>query len=93
MTFYGRRFTRTRDKGATLDGQAIRRHRKAAGMTQQQLADAAGVSIRSIKSWEAGEGPTRTRWEHARRLAEIFGADRDEFLALRDSFRLVTKVQ
>ena len=36
-------------------GAAVRRHRLTAGLTQQQLADAAGVSRRRLGAFEKGE--------------------------------------
>ena len=36
-------------------GDTIRRHRETAGLTQQALADAAGVSLRTVGSYERGD--------------------------------------
>ena len=38
----------------------LKQARKAAGLTQQQVADLCGVRVQSVKSWEAGrrEPPT-----------------------------------
>tara|TARA_R110002167_G_scaffold266022_1_gene472738 strand:+ start:1521 stop:1730 length:210 start_codon:yes stop_codon:yes gene_type:complete len=35
----------------------IRQIRKSRGLTQKQLAEALGCSIRSIQNWEQGERP------------------------------------
>ena len=51
--------------------QNLRRARKAAGLTQQQLADWLHVTRQSISSWELGR--TEPDFETAGRLAEIFG--------------------
>ena len=51
--------------------QNLRRARKAAGLTQQQLADRLHVTRQSISSWELGR--TEPDFETAGRLAEIFG--------------------
>ena len=51
--------------------QNLRRARKAAGLTQQQLADRLHVTRQSISSWEFGR--TEPDFETAGRLAEIFG--------------------
>ncbi len=37
----------------------IRQIRKSRGLTQKQLAEALGCSIRSIQNWEQGERPCR----------------------------------
>lgn len=51
--------------------QNLRRARKAAGLTQQQLADRLHVTRQSVSSWELGR--TEPDFETAGRLAEIFG--------------------
>jgi predicted ATPase/transcriptional regulator with XRE-family HTH domain len=42
-------------------GQALRTYRRAAGLTQEELAERAGVSPRSISGLERGEGVTPRR--------------------------------
>lgn len=51
--------------------QNLRRARKAAGLTQQQLADRLHITRQSVSSWELGR--TEPDFETAGRLAEIFG--------------------
>src|SRR5438876_5984590 len=42
-------------------GEALRNHRRAAGFTQEELAERAGISPRSISGLERGEGATPRR--------------------------------
>lgn len=42
-------------------GLVIRRARERRRMTQQQLADAAGVSLRTVSNWELGHHVPRNR--------------------------------
>lgn len=42
-------------------GEKIKRARQAARMTQQQLADELGVSLRTITSWERGQNAPLNR--------------------------------
>jgi len=46
---------------ATEIGTAIRRARKEAGLTQQQLGDLAGVSDRTLRDIESGAGGSALR--------------------------------
>lgn len=52
--------------------------RKAAGYTQQRLAEELGVSRSAVAMWETGE--TRPRSDRLLRLAEILGCTADELL-------------
>lgn len=40
-------------------GDRVRKARRAAGMSQQQLADAIGVKVGSVSSWEADTATPR----------------------------------
>src|SRR5215475_9430011 len=65
-------------------GEILRNYRRAAGMTQEELAERAGISPRSISGLERGEGATPRRdtvaqLVHALGLA---GTDLAEFQAL-----------
>lgn len=51
----------------------IRAARIAAGMTQQQLADALGIAQQSVARWEAGEREPRV--STLRRIAAVLGCD------------------
>ncbi|MGW5747173.1 helix-turn-helix domain-containing protein [Amycolatopsis sp. NPDC003861] len=67
-------------------GARLRRHRTRAGFTQEHLAEAAGVSIRTLRRWETGDrghphGPS------VRRVAQVLdlsASERDQLLALAD---------
>jgi non-specific serine/threonine protein kinase len=68
---------------STTLGTLIRQHRLRLGLTQEELADRAGVSPRSISNLERDAG--RTHYPHTmRRLADalqLHGAERNAFLA------------
>lgn len=62
-----------------LWGERILAARKAAGLTQSQLAVAAGVQQQRISYWEKGRGVPR---DHNRiRLARALGVDPAELFA------------
>lgn len=68
--------------GATL-AQLLKRLRLAAGLTQEELAEAAGISTRSVSDLERGVNRT-TRKETARLLANalrLSGSTRELFEA------------
>ena len=61
-------------------GEKIRTLRKAAGLSQQQLADELGVSTKSIQRYERGKNPPGN---HATRiLAAYFSVSADYLLGL-----------
>jgi predicted ATPase/DNA-binding XRE family transcriptional regulator len=65
-------------------GSLLRRHRSAAGLTQEQLAELAGVSSRAVSDVERGLR-TRIYRDTATRLADALGlqgAERSEFEGL-----------
>jgi transcriptional regulator with XRE-family HTH domain len=58
-------------------GAFIRHHRTKAGMTQQELADAIGMTNRSVSQWETNrETPSR---DALAKLAAVFRIKLDEF--------------
>jgi tetratricopeptide (TPR) repeat protein/transcriptional regulator with XRE-family HTH domain len=64
-------------------GDSVRAYRQRSGLTQEELAARAGVSVRSIRDIEAGR-TTRARPGTVRLLADalgLAGTERDEFLA------------
>lgn len=60
--------------------QNLRRARKAAGLTQQQLADRLHVTRQSVSSWELGR--TEPDLQTLTELAEVFGTDAGLLLAV-----------
>ena len=63
-------------------GELVRAHRKRRGITQEELADLAGLSARAIRAIETGRS-TAPRAASRRLLAdalELSGADRDQFV-------------
>src|SRR3954447_25687507 len=66
---------------AFVFGDLVRVHRRRLGLTQEDLADRAGVSVRSVGKWESGR-IAAPRMSTVRLLADTFaltGAERDEF--------------
>ncbi|WP_410564869.1 helix-turn-helix domain-containing protein [Amycolatopsis sp. cmx-4-61] len=53
-------------------GALLRRHRIRAGFTQERLAEAAGVSIRTIRRWETG-GRGQPHGPSVRRVVQTLG--------------------
>ncbi|MEU3692142.1 helix-turn-helix domain-containing protein [Streptomyces narbonensis] len=67
--------------GTDQFGGLLRHHRRRSGMTQQQMADLATLSVRAIRDLESGRA-RRPRQETARLLADVLrltGATRDAF--------------
>lgn len=58
-----------------LDAKMIRRLRKRAGLTQAALADAVGVTARSVRYWEAG-GRKPQDPEVVRRMVEVLAPEK-----------------
>src|SRR5438105_15864703 len=65
-------------------GETLRTYRRAAGLTQEELAERAGVSPRSISGMERGEGATPRRDTVAllARALDLTAAERADFEAL-----------
>src|SRR5215472_3464664 len=84
----GKRMIRTRpDARACEVGAAIRGHRRASGLTQQQLAHTAGVSLGLVRDLE--QGRTRSpRWGTVRVLAHALGLDEQECAKLLAAWEL-----
>ena len=56
---------------------AIKRKRRSAGLTQEQVADALGIPLRSLQAYEEGEySPPLDR---AALLAELYECSIDDF--------------
>lgn len=65
-------------KSTPLVGRRIAQARREAGLTQHQLADALGVSRRSVQGYESG---AVAPYRHLRRLAEVLGRPSEWFVA------------
>ena len=65
--------------------QNIQATRLAAHMTQEQLAEAVGVSRQTVAKWESGE--TSPDLEHASALAEALGTSLDDLVSFDDGGR------
>jgi transcriptional regulator with XRE-family HTH domain len=63
------------DQDRVTFGGLLRRLRTDAGLTQEELAEAAGVSSRSVSDLERGVNLT-ARKDTARLLADALGPDR-----------------
>ena len=66
--------------GGTMNeiGGKIRSYRKYLGMTQQDLADAAGISVMSVRRYETGERTPNV--EVIRKIAKGLKASPSDFL-------------
>src|SRR6476469_4124915 len=62
------------EPGPVQFGEVLRNHRRAAGLTQEELAERAGVSPRSISGLERGEGATPRR-DTVAQLVQALGLD------------------
>lgn len=60
------------DWGSRTFGEALRAHRERANLTQRELAERAGVSVRAVRYIEQGQ-VERPRADSMRRLAEVVG--------------------
>lgn len=61
-------------------GEKVRRDRRRLGWTQKALADALGVSVRTVVSYENGTSYPKQREMYAR-MAELFGTTQNDLLA------------
>ena len=68
-------------------GERIRELRTQKGLTQPQLAESIGVSVRTIKSYELGTSLPKTR-ETYQKLAEFFDVNINYLLAEDEQFIL-----
>lgn len=59
-------------------GEMIRKRRKYAGITQQDLADAAGISVMSVRRYETGERTPNV--EVIRKIVKALKASPSDFL-------------
>lgn len=66
-------------------GDKVKSARKELGITQKELADKLGVSLRTVASYETGNSLPRTR-EATRKLAEVLGVSVNYLLTEDESF-------
>ena len=64
--------------------------RKSKGLTQQEVADALGVSNKTVSSWETGASCPDIGMLHA--IAELFGVTCDELLRGAQPYAATTRV-
>jgi len=63
-----------------LFGDTVRKHRQRLGLSQEALADAAAIAVRSVRNIEAGR-VAQPRPTTLRLLADVFGISVDELTA------------
>lgn len=63
----------------------VKKERRAKGLTQQQLADMLGVSLRTITNYEKGDSYPKQR-EMYSKMAEILGVDINYLLTENEEF-------
>lgn len=61
--------------GMNITGDEIKEARERRRMTQQELADELGVSLRTVGSWERGESVPRSRLGAIREVLRMEGPD------------------
>lgn len=71
-------------------GDKVRILRTEKGWIQQELADALGVSVRTIKNYELGDSYPKNRLIY-KKLAEIFNVDVNDLLVENEEFQMPEK--
>lgn len=66
-------------------GQKVQEQRKKAGVFQQELADALGITKRTLANYESGKSYPGSRALY-RKMADFFGVDVNYFLAEDEEF-------
>ncbi len=64
--------------------EKLKEARKAAGLTQKELADATGVSYRAIQTWEAGRLPKSL--DPVMKVASVLGTTAEALLSESDQY-------
>ncbi len=72
-------------RGLTVDGRRLRQLRRARGWTQPELAEIAGIAVRTLRTAEAGQ---RIRADFVRFLAIALGVEMVDLAAERDELRM-----
>lgn len=61
-------------------GERIKRWREAKGLTQRDLAEAAGISVSAVCLWETeGDRKTTPQIEHLNKVVEVLGISMERF--------------
>lgn len=68
-------------------GEKVKALRVRKGWVQRELADALGVSLRTVKNYELGDSRPRDRAIYSK-LAEIFSVEVEDLLIESDTFSL-----
>ena len=72
-------------------GANLMKYRKAAGITQMELADKMGISFQAVSNWERGVScPDIARLAE---LSELYGVSIDEILGNKRAAKIATKLQ
>lgn len=74
-----------------LLGANIMKYRKAAGMTQMELADRMGISFQAVSNWERGiSAPDISKLSE---LSSLFGVSVDEIIGNRRMAKIVNDIE
>ncbi|WNZ24000.1 helix-turn-helix transcriptional regulator [Leptolyngbya sp. NK1-12] len=65
---------------AENDQLSLAKLRQRAGLTQRQLADALGITIKTISAWERGVGEPHLTIPEVKRLMDVLNCTFDELL-------------
>lgn len=69
--------------------QSFVKIRKKAGLTQRQVAEAIGVTVTTVSSWETGTKEPRLDFIQTRSLMELFHCSIDDLAEALESMRSV----
>ncbi len=59
-------------------GEKLKQRRKSLNLTQQQVADALGVTVTTVKNWEAGRYIPKLYLEQTKALSDFLKLSLDE---------------
>ncbi|MBE9042391.1 helix-turn-helix transcriptional regulator [Oscillatoriales cyanobacterium LEGE 11467] len=61
-------------------GEKLKQRRKSLNLTQQQVADALGVTVTTVKNWEAGRYIPKLYLEQTKALCDFLKISLDELI-------------
>ncbi|MDY6785873.1 MAG: helix-turn-helix transcriptional regulator [Cyanobacteriota bacterium] len=61
-------------------GEKIKQRRRSLNLTQQQVADRLGVTVTTVKNWEAGRYIPKLYLEQAKALCDLLRLSLDELV-------------